>query len=268
MSPQVTVTRRKTLLGATTLAAASALGSASPIRVAPSPAYAQAAANTRGDDVQRGFERGFPTPEAAQRARDEQDYERAVQAYQFFYQTISMEGIFQGIRDAGVADNKGALILALSPKNVAFTGNSDTTYLIAVLNLKQSGPTVIDLPAGPYLGWFNDHNFRWIADVGLPGPDAGKGGKHLALPPEYKGEVPAGYYPARSNTNFLWFATRALPTGGDMKGAAECAYVVDEPTPGTTLSSEWSRRRSGPTPLPTLDLQKSRLLTRFLKPVF
>ena len=61
MNPQVTITRRKTLLGATTLAAASALGSESPIRVAPSPAYAQAAANTRGDDGQYVFERGFPT---------------------------------------------------------------------------------------------------------------------------------------------------------------------------------------------------------------
>ena len=29
--------------------------------------------------------------------------------------------------------------------------------------------------------------------MGLPGPDAGKGGKHLILPPGYKGEVPAGY---------------------------------------------------------------------------
>ena len=226
MNPQVTVTRRKTLLGATALAAASALGSESPIRVAPSPAYAKAAAHTRGDDGRHGFERGFPTPETARRAHDEQDYERAVQAYQFFYQTISMEGIFQGIRDAGVADNQGALLFACSPKNVLFTPNSVTPYLFAVLNLKQSGPMVIELPAGPYLGLVNDHNFRWIADVGLPGPDAGKGGKHLVLPPGYKGEVPAGYYPARSNTNFVWLPIRALPTGGDMKGALDALRRV------------------------------------------
>jgi hypothetical protein len=221
MNPQITLTRRKTLLGATTLAAASAFGSESPIRVAPSPAYAQAAANRRGDDGQYVFERGFPTPETARRAHDEQDYQRGVQAYQFFYPTISMEGIFQGIRDAGAGDNNGAMIFACGPRNVLFTANSDTPYLFSVLNLKQSGPTVIELPAGPYLGLFNDHNFRWIADVGLPGPDAGKGGKHLVLPPEYEGEVPAGYYPARSNTNFVWWATRALPTGADIKGALD-----------------------------------------------
>jgi hypothetical protein len=43
MDPQVIVTRRKTLLGATTLAAASALG----LELAPSPAYAQASANVQ-----------------------------------------------------------------------------------------------------------------------------------------------------------------------------------------------------------------------------
>jgi hypothetical protein len=221
MNPQITFTRRKTLLGATTLAAASALGSESPIRVAPSPAYAQAAANTRGDDGQHVFERGFPTPETARRAHDERDYQRAGQAYQFFYPTISMEGVFQGCRDAGAGDNNGAIIFACGPRNVLFTANSDTPYLLAVLNLKQSGPTVIELPAGPYLGFLNDHNFRWIADIGIPGPDAGKGGKHLLLPPEYKGEVPAGYYLARSNTNLVINAIRALPTGGDMKGALD-----------------------------------------------
>jgi hypothetical protein len=220
MSPQVTVTRRSTLFVGTTLAAVSALGSQTP-GLAPSPAYAQAAANTRGDDGQYVFERGFPTPETARRAHDEQDYQRAVQAYQFFYPTISVEGIFQANRDAGMDDNKGGLIFACGPRNVLFTANSDTPYLVAVLNLKQSGPMVIELPFGPYLGFFNDHNFRWIADIGIPGPDAGKGGKHLVLPPEYKGEVPAGYYSARSNTNLVINAIRALPTGGDMKGALD-----------------------------------------------
>jgi hypothetical protein len=45
--------------------------------------------------------------------------------------------------------------------------------------------------------------------------------KHLVLPPEYKGEAPAGYYPARSNTNLVVNAIRAMPTGGDMKGALD-----------------------------------------------
>lgn len=41
---------------------------------------------------------------------------------------------------------------------------------------------------------------RWCGDVGLPGPDQGKGGKYLVLPPDFKGEVPAGYITLRSRT--------------------------------------------------------------------
>jgi hypothetical protein len=167
------------------------------------------------------FRNGYPTPETARRVQDEQDYQRAVQAYRFFYPTVSMEGTFQGTRDAGAEDNKGAIILAGGPRHVLFTGNSDTPYMGAVLNLKQSGPMVIELPAGSYLGVINDHHFRYVHDVGIPGPDAGKGGKHLILPPDYKGEVPAGYFAARSNTNLVYLAARALPAGGDMRGALD-----------------------------------------------
>jgi hypothetical protein len=99
-----------------------------------------------------------------------------------------------------------------------FTGNSDTPYMGAVLNLKEAGPMVIELPAGSYLGVVN-HHFRYVHDLGIPGPDAGNGGNHLILPPDYKGEVPAGYYQARSKTNLVYLAARALAASGDMKGA-------------------------------------------------
>jgi hypothetical protein len=169
---------------------------------------------------------GYPTPETALRVQDEQDYQHAIHAYRFFYPTVSMEGTFQGTRDAGAEDNKNVMILAGSPRHVLFTGNSDTPYMGAVLNLKQSGPMVIDLPAGSYLGVINDHHFRYVHDVGIPGPDAGNGGRHLILPPDYKGEVPPGYYTARSNTNLVYLAARALPAGGDMKGALEAQRRV------------------------------------------
>jgi len=172
------------------------------------------------------FKNGYPTPEAAQRSIDDTDYMRAVTAYRFFYPTVSMEGIFQGTRDAGVPDNKAGMILSGGPRHVLFTGNSDTPYLGATINLKETGPIVIELPPGPYLGIVNDHNFGWVADVGLPGEDAGKGGKHLILPPDYKGDVPAGYYTARSKTNFILVGARALPPKGDMNAGLEAQRKV------------------------------------------
>ena len=87
MNPQVTVTRRQTLVGATTLAAASALGSQT-LGLAPSPADAQTAPTE--------FPRGFPTSETIERLHDEADLNRAIQTYKFFYPNISMAGFGGG----------------------------------------------------------------------------------------------------------------------------------------------------------------------------
>ncbi len=169
---------------------------------------------------------GFPTAQTAHRVHDEQDDHRAVQAYRFFYPTVSMEATFQGTRDAGAVDNKSAMILSGGPRHVLFTGNSDTPYMGGVFNLKETGPLVIDLPPGGYLGIINDHHFGWVHDIGLPGDDTGKGGQHLILPPGYQGEAPDGYYTARSKTNFVLVAARALPPGGDMNAGLEAQRKV------------------------------------------
>ena len=51
---------------------------------------------------------------------------------------------------------------------------------------------------------------KFFGDVGFPGPDAGKGGKFLVLPPGYDGEVPEDYYVYRSGTNNLFIFLRAF----------------------------------------------------------
>jgi len=174
-------------------------------------------------DKNEGYEfiGGYPSKTTAQRSYDEVDLGRAIQAYHFFYPTVSMEATFQGQRDAGALDNKGAMILAGGPRHVLFTGNSDTPYMGTAVNLEETGPIVIELPPGPYLGIVNDHNFGWVHDIGLPGPDGGKGGRHVILPPGFEGEAPAGYYAAKSKTNYVLIAARALPSEGDMQGALE-----------------------------------------------
>jgi hypothetical protein len=80
---------------------------------------------------------------------------------------------------------------------------------------------VIELPPGPLICAALDLNQRWVADLGLPGPDAGNGGKHLLVPPGWDGEVPEGYYLARSTTYRVIFAVRSLPIGGDVPAAKE-----------------------------------------------
>ena len=51
---------------------------------------------------------------------------------------------------------------------------------------------------------------KYFGDVGLPGPDGGKGGKFLLLTPDYKRPVPSGYYVYRSGTNNVFIFLRAF----------------------------------------------------------
>jgi hypothetical protein len=166
------------------------------------------------------FERGYPSAETTQRARDDADFQRAIIAYRFWYPTVSTEGIFNGVRAAGIQDGTAMSIAAAGPKQLAFTANSDTPYGFGALDLA-NGPMVIELPPGALIGLVNDHHQSWVMDMGLPGPDAGKGGKHLVLPPDnkVKGKAPAGYYIGQSLSMKALVAIRAMPAGGDIAGA-------------------------------------------------
>jgi hypothetical protein len=168
---------------------------------------------------------GFQSSDEAQKARDEADYQRAVTAYRFWYPTVSCQGMFNGNREKGINDNESFVIMATGPRQVLFTPNSDTPSGFGPLDLKD-GPYVIEMPPGQFIGLVNDHHQGWIMDMGLPGPDAGKGGKHLILPPGYKGEVPAGYFVGKSLSNKVFAAARSLPVNGDAKGALEALRTI------------------------------------------
>jgi hypothetical protein len=164
------------------------------------------------------FERGFPTADTAQKAYNDADLNRAVEAYRFFYPTVSGSAIFKGNAKLGVIPNKVFGTLDSQPKHVGFTLNSDTPYAPLILDLSE-GPMVIELPPGPLICIAMDINQLWVADLGLPGPAAGKGDKVVFLPPGYKDEPPAGYRVAYSLSNRMLVGVRSLPVGGDVPGA-------------------------------------------------
>lgn len=171
------------------------------------------------------FERGYPTAQTTQAARNDADFQRAVTAYRFWYPTVSVEGIFNGNRELGIKDGESWGMAAAGPRQVGFTLNSDTPYASAVIDLSQ-GPVVIELPPGPYIGLVDDHNQGWVQDVGIPGPDAGKGGKHLVVPAGYKGKIPKGYHVGTSPSVKNLFAVRALPVGGDLPRALNALRAI------------------------------------------
>jgi hypothetical protein len=176
-------------------------------------------------DAPYQFERGYPTVATTEQARDDADLQRAMTAYRFWYPAVSMEGIFNGNRAVGIEDGKSWGIAAAGPRQVGFTLNSDTPYGSAVIDVS-NGPVVVELPPGPYIGLVDDHNQGWVLDMGLPGPDAGKGGKHLILPPGYDGPVPEGYNLGHSHSMKNLLAVRALPVGGDVKKALDALRAV------------------------------------------
>ena len=178
------------------------------------------------------FVGGYPTPETVQRAYDDADLNRAVQCYRFFYPTVSIMATWQGNLDNGVVPNRVFPLLEGTPQQLVFTPNSDTPYAAAALDLTE-GPMVVELPPGPLMCTANDLNQRWIMDMGLPGPDGGKGGKHALCGPGFAGDVPADHYQGTATTNRVLMLLRALPHGDDMQGAIDLmqSIAVRSPRP-------------------------------------
>ncbi len=139
------------------------------------------------------FERGFPTAVTAKKAHAAADLRRAIEAYKFFYPTLGSEAVMQQMLSNGAKINEVGHVMATSPLQQFGGANADTPYALTTVDLELSGPMVVELPPGPFIAVVDDHNMRWVQDMGLIGPDKGKGGKHLILPPDYKGEVPSGY---------------------------------------------------------------------------
>lgn len=103
--------------------------------------------------------------------------------------------------------------------DLATTPNTQTVTLWAFMDLK-NGPLVVEIPPG-VLGLADDAWMRYIIDLGLAGPDKGKGGKYLFLPPDYSGAVPEGYFVAKSRTYNVWYGARGFLVNGDTSPAVK-----------------------------------------------
>jgi hypothetical protein len=148
---------------------------------------------------------GFPTEESAQKIYDEMDLQRATQAYMDFYPALSLYAIVSSqVRDFGFKTSSDFGVIGfMTPNENYLTGNDVTVYAVASLDLKVDGPTVIEIPPGMF-GTSNDAVFKYLTGFGAIGPDKGKGGKYLFLPPGYEGDVPDGYFVIKSQGYRIW----------------------------------------------------------------
>jgi hypothetical protein len=166
---------------------------------------------------------GFPDKDTTQKAYDNLDFMRGVETFLNFIPAASIEGMRQGMIEMGATkSNQGVLLAQLLDSSPLFlTGNTDTVYASVILDLEKDGPTVVEIPPGSGPGTVNDAFFRFVVDMGAPGPDKGKGGKYLILPPDYKGNVPEGYFVARSTSYVNWLILRGFLVDGKPDAAAK-----------------------------------------------
>jgi hypothetical protein len=86
-----------------------------------------------------------------------------------------MRAIHEGLMKAGVKDNEVIVFSEMmDAKSLFLTANADTVYAFGFLDLTK-GPVVLEVPP-KFLGAVDDFWFRWVTDIGLPGPDRGEGG--------------------------------------------------------------------------------------------
>ena len=148
---------------------------------------------------------GVPDPKTVDTVYAYVDRARAVDVFINMTPAVSMYHLRQGMRDIGLTESNQIVIAEEmgDSKPLVLTWNNTSLYTWGFLDLKKDGPTVVELPPG-VLGVFNDMYFRYMSDIGAAGPDKGKGGKYLVLPPGYEGDVPDGYFVVKSQTYGVW----------------------------------------------------------------
>jgi len=168
------------------------------------------------------FKDGVPSRATAERLFDNLDLTYAYRAYMDNLRGVSIHALRKGMQDLGVKDNEVLVFSQLmDAKSLFLTANADTIYVMGSLDLSK-GPVVIETPP-QFLGAVQDAWFRWVIDLGVPGPDRGEGGKYLFLPPDYTGPVPeGGFAVARARTNtIVWFGRSFLANHNDPKPVVE-----------------------------------------------
>lgn len=153
---------------------------------------------------------GVPKPESLTALYEGLDFLRGVEVFLNAVPGASLVAMRRGLRSVGIDGVSTMAITEPRANSGSFflTPNTETTYGTSFFDLR-GGPVVIEPPTDS-LCVVDDFWFRYVADLGIAGPDHGQGGKYLFLPPGYDGTVPDGYFTYRPPTYTNWAVLRAL----------------------------------------------------------
>jgi hypothetical protein len=154
---------------------------------------------------------GVPTPDSTARLYDALDFMRGVEVFLNTVPGASLVAMRRGFRSVGLRrpTQLGYTDPRANSGSYFLTPNTETTYGTLFFNLRETGPLVIEPPTES-LCVVDDFWFRYVADMGIAGPDRGAGGKYLFLPPGYDGTIPDGYFAYHTPTYTNWAVFRAL----------------------------------------------------------
>ena len=116
----------------------------------------------------------FSDDATVEKLYDNLDFQRAVQAYLLAIPAVNQAAMRKALLQWGPANTTMPIWEdRVYPRTIGLTFNTSTPYAWMWIDL-HNGPLVVEVPPG-VLGAVNDHWYRWVVDVGLTGPDKGKG---------------------------------------------------------------------------------------------
>lgn len=181
---------------------------------------------------------GVPTAGSVDRLYEALDFLRGVEVFLNSVPGASLVAMRNGFRSIGLTGSNqiGYTEPRANSGSLFLTPNTETTYGTMFFDLRETGPFVIE-PPKQSLCVVDDFWFRYVADMGIAGPDRGEGGKYLFLPPGYEDDVPDGYFVYRSPTFTNWAVFRALGGVPAMKETRVYPLANADDPPATKFSN-------------------------------
>ena len=159
-------------------------------------------------------ENGYLDQSTISDIRNEQLRVKAISAYEYAIPIVGVEVWNKAFLQEA---RHGDLLIYDSQKSKLpiLTANTTTPYVISFVDLSKSN-YYIEIPPGPIGGLINDIYQSPVSDLGILGPDGGKGGKYLIVGPE--SEMLNNHdadYVVKSKSNLVLIGTRIIGLKGD-----------------------------------------------------